>query len=172
MRIINIILSLIVMAIIIGCDLNYKKSSPTIEPDYSYATIKNYNETIFGVTKNEAPIDALYMIYDLGTGEPVGKIAFNSEVTDNIGIILGICKDTNVTDGGVYGDCILNNKPEPVLPCPDTRDGTFPQSQDPQVCADHGYFYCSLSGYCLNKPINVNVCGEIGSQQRKDLNEN
>ena len=59
---------------------------------------------------------------------------------------------------------------EAKLPCPDTRDGTFPQSSVPSTCYASGYFYCSIAGLCLDKPMNVNVCGEIGSAQREAMN--
>jgi len=60
--------------------------------------------------------------------------------------------------------------PEPVLPCPDTRNGDFDPSYPPQLCNSNGYFWCSLARQCLNKPINVNACGEIGSQKRESIN--
>jgi len=48
--------------------------------------------------------------------------------------------------------------------CPDTRNGDFNPSYSPSVCNANGYFWCSLSQSCLDKPINVNECGEMSTR--------
>ncbi len=140
-------------------------------PEYAYAKVTSQDDGLYGTTRNEAPSFGAFPVYDIGTGSPMASIRMDSLVIDINGKDLGICEDTVVSERGVVGDCVLPvSEPEIVLPCPDTRDGTMPQSTIPSVCYEHGYFFCSVVGHCLDKPQNVNVCGEIGSQQRFQLN--
>jgi hypothetical protein len=71
----------------------------------------------------------------------------------------------------IYTATHFNEMIEPVKTnrCLDTRDGNFDPSYSPAVCNSHGYFWCSIAKKCLDKPINVNECGEIGSAKRKAL---
>lgn len=149
----------------IGCG-----SSNDTSANYANATLYNYDNTTLGMTRNEASVNGAYVIYEFGTGNPIGSIGFDAIAYSTDGTKLGLCGATIVSDKGVIGDCVLPNT-EPVLPCPDTRDGQFLASPDPSYCALHGYFYCSIAGTCLDKPANVNYCGEIGSEQRRIINE-
>lgn len=157
------IIAILVSMTVVGCGSSDESST------YSSATIVNHNGSTLGETRNEAPINGLYIMYEFGTGENIGGIGFDSIVMLNDGEVLGLCGATVVNDLGVVGDCTLPNN-EPVLPCPDTRDGTLPQSSDPSVCYYHGYFHCSEVNKCLDKPLNVTECGEVGSPQRIIIN--
>lgn len=171
--------TLILMGLMVGCDIDdYEPKIPT-DINFTHATVNNYDSTIFGVTRDEYGANGGYQIYNFGTGVVVGFIQPDTMVNNLAGENIGLCKGATVTDFGVSGDCILPKpkivEPEitkPTIPCPDTRDGTMPNSSSPSVCNEHGYFHCSLSGGCLNKPSNVPWCGEIGSEQRRRLNGN
>ena len=167
-------IALLTLLIVSCSDLTDYNAPVEDKIQFTHATINNFDGTMFGVTRDEYGSNGGYQVYDFGSGLVVGFIQPDTMVNDLAGIDLGLCTGATITDFGVDGDCILP-KPEvvePILPCPDTRDGTFPQSTNPTVCHDHGYFYCSVVGHCLNKPENVNICGEIGSEQRRTLNAN
>ena len=132
------------------------------EPTYTYATIKYKNNALMGTTRAEAPDNGNYQIYDFGTGIIVGAMQADTSVTDISGRELGLCEGATVTDTGVQGDCILPSYE--VAICPDTRNGDFNPSYSPSVCNGNGYFWCSLAQQCLNKPVNVPSCGEIGNR--------
>lgn len=94
-----------------------------------------------------------------------------------VALLLNACgsdNDTVETDcptcGVEMNSTVVVDVNEAELLCPDTRDGHFLESTDPAFCAEHGYFYCSIVKHCLDKPTNVNECGEIGSAQREELN--
>ena len=162
MKAIILALMLGTMGMMVGCGSDSETKS------YTTADINNYDGTKYGETRNESPVNGSYQIYGFGTGNLVASIGYDSIVSDTSGTVIGTCENTVVSDAGVNGVCTLDGA-DP-LPCPDTRDGTFPQSTVPQVCYDHGYFYCSIAGVCLDKPANVNECGEVGSEQRDSIN--
>ncbi len=153
------------------------------------ATIKYSDGTTMGVTREEAAVNGGYQIYHIGTGEVMGFIQADGSVNNMGGEELGVCAGSTVSDNGVLGDCTVPTanpyqvavQPQPVSApkttcafstvrtntsgtCPDTRNGDFNPSYSPSVCNSNGYFWCSLSGECLNKPINVPECGEMSTR--------
>jgi len=168
---------------------NDDDKTTTENRSFTSATIKYNDGAVMGVTKAEAGVNGGFQIYHIGTGEVIGFIQPDGKVNDIGGVDLGVCSGAVISDTGVSGDCIVPaenpNKPKPVKPqtpqqpqtpgqpqkptkpvitdpnCPDTRNGDFNPSYSPAVCNGNGYFWCSVAKQCLNKPINVNECGEI-----------
>ena len=161
------LLMLIATILIVGC------GTDEVIPEkeyiiYTSGVVKSSENTVLGVTKEGAPINGGYAIYDITTDEITGFIQMDGSVNDLGGKDLGICEGAVITDTGMVGTCLL--PPSfiyvPGVPgdCLDTRDGIFNPAFSPAVCNSHGYFWCSLARQCLNKPINVQECGEMSQR--------
>ncbi len=176
----TVIVLIITLFTLVGCDLNdYEYIPPTSPIAKTYGKVIYKDNTIMGTTKIEPIVNGGYQIYNIGTGSVVGFIQADAVVNNIGGKDLGICEGATVTVQGLSGDCILPIiNPiqifKPVVDngtCSDTRNGDFNPSYNTSVCNANGYFWCSLAHQCLNKPVNVPTCGEIGSEQRRILNE-
>lgn len=87
---------------------------------------------------------------------------------DETKVIETVCPvcETNIT---VEVPVDENITEEVVLPCPDTRL-TYNPEYSIAECGENNFFWCSIEQKCLDKPINVDICGELGSPQREALN--
>ncbi len=159
--------SLMVAFMIGGCggDTVQEKvivEDPVEEIVFMYATVQYKNNEFMGTTRAEPAIDGNFQIYNLGTGALVGTMQADTSVSNIDGRELGLCDGATVSDTGVDGNCTLPSYK--VEHCPDTRNGDFNPAYSPAVCNSNGYFWCSLARQCLNKPVNVPTCGEIGAR--------
>ncbi len=135
---------------------------PVEEIVFTYAAVQYKNNEFMGTTRAEPAVDGNFQIYDLGTGVLVGMMQVDTSVSSINGRELGLCAGAVASDTGVDGDCTLPSYK--VEHCPDTRNGDFNPAYSPAVCNANGYFFCSLAMQCLNKPVNVPTCGEIGNR--------
>lgn len=166
----KIILALGLVFILAACDQSSTVTTVAPAPVvHTYATVSFNDESVLGTTRIEPIMNGGFQIYNIGTGEVAGFIQADTAVNDLYGNDLGLCNGAVISDNGVKGDCTLPvpNPDAPVIDdgtCKDTRNGDFNPSYSPIVCNENGYFWCSLAQQCLDKPVNVPQCGEIGER--------
>lgn len=158
----NIIITImtIIAFLFVGCGSD---DAPENQIQYRSAYILYSNgTTVMGTTKAEPGVNGGFQIYGT-TGHVNGFIQADGSVNDVPGNDLGVCVGANVNDYGV-DNCILPTAAPKAEECPDTRNGDFNPSYSTAVCNANGYFWCSIAQACLDKPINVNECGEIADR--------
>ncbi len=159
---VKIILTAVSLAVMVlalsGCGSSGSSSSN--EKIYTSGTIYYADGSIFGITKEEAPVNGGFNIYDIELIDIIGFIQMDGIVIAANGVDIGICSGASISDSGVSGNCnVPVNNPNNIY----TPSMGQCSSEEQAIWTENRV---SLMDFCQNYlNLSYAVCSERHSEE-------